>query len=178
MRSSILLSTLVLLPLCSQDPQPSSSPVAAFAKFDGSWAGTFVGYDLTGKELYRIQVEQHYRTIDANTQEVRIRDSMANGKVITGRGENRAIRTANGELQLRCLVTKSTGETVEHLGRLIEGPDGSEQLVWYSQGEDRDESFREWVSGEGEDAVYHIHGIGRYGESMILMAGEYHRLAK
>lgn len=178
MRSSLLLAATALLSLCGQNSKPIADPVKVFADLDGSWTGTFVGYDATGRELYRIQVEHHYQTIDANVQRVRTRDQFADGQVITGEGENRAIRAANGELSLQCTVSKSNGEKVQHLGRLIAGPKGRQQLVWHSQHKDSIETFREWVTGTGADAIYHIQGMGKYGDSMILMAGEYHRMAK
>ena len=156
----------------------AEAPVAVFAELDGRWAGTFAGYDESGLELYRIAVEQSYRTVDAHTQEVRIRDRMADGTVITGEGENRAPRRADGSLDLSCEVRKSNGERVVHRGRLIEGIDGHRHLVWYSRSPDRVETFREVVRDEGGAPVYEIQGMGRYGESLILMHGRYRKVGE
>lgn len=161
---------IALLPT-PDDPRP----VDVFKALDGHWKGNFVGYDTTGKELYRIRVEQRYRTIDANTQKVTIRDTMPDGKVITGEGENLARRREDGSLELRCVVRKSNGEQVEHQGRLVEGPDGDKQLVWYSETKDRIETFREAVRTEGTKQIYTIDGLGRYGGSLMLMHGRYTR---
>ena len=148
-------------------------PVDVFAELDGHWKGTFVGLDSQGRELYRIRVSQHYETVDAHTQRVRVTDTMPDGKVIRGEGENTAKRLADGTLQLRCVVRKSTGETVVHDGRLFEGVDGGTQIVWYSSTPDRVETFREGVRHEGSDIVYSIHGMGRYGDQLMLMNGRY-----
>lgn len=159
----------------SDDPAAPSPPVAVFAELDGSWAGTFVGYDPGGRELYRIEVRQTYTTVDENTQEVAIRDTQPDGTVVTGRGVNTARRLADGSLELTCRVEKSTGETVEHRGRRVTGPDGDRQLVWYSSEPGRQETFRERVRHEGEAAYYLIDGVGRYGDSTVLMAGRYRK---
>ena len=45
-------------------------PVDVFALLDGRWQGTFVGYDASGKEQYRIRVEQTYRTVSATKQAI------------------------------------------------------------------------------------------------------------
>ncbi|MHC4898966.1 MAG: hypothetical protein ACYTGW_17880, partial [Planctomycetota bacterium] len=93
MKPPILLGAIFLFAcdLSMQDSRPER-PVDVFRELDGHWAGTFVGYDATGKELYRIRVEQWYRTLDTYTQEVRVKDTMADGKVITGTGRNTARR--------------------------------------------------------------------------------------
>jgi len=108
------------------------APVRVFAKLDGTWTGTFVGYDASGRELYRIAVRQTYRTIDETTQRVTISDTMPDGTVILGEGENVARRRPDGTLALTCVVRKSSGERVTHDGRLVKGPDGDEQFIWYS----------------------------------------------
>lgn len=151
----------------------ASAPVEVFAELDGTWEGQFVGYDPTGKELYRIEVRQVYRTIDSNTQEVEITDTLADGQVITGRGRNTASKRPDGSLELTCVVVKSTGEKVVHEGTLGQGPEGSPQLVWHSSGPDRLESFRETVTKQGDQWTYSIDGVGHYGKSVILMAGRY-----
>lgn len=164
------------MPTFPQDPAPRRPrPVDVFAELNGAWGGTFVGYAEDGKELYRIDVHQRYETVDANTQKVEVRDTMADGTVIRGEGENTAHRQADGTLQLRCVVRKSNGETVRHDGRLVRGPGGQQQLVWFSKSDDRTETFREWVIGHGDKAEYHIQGMGTYSGTPILMAGTYAR---
>lgn len=150
--------------------------MAAFAELDGSWAGTFAGYDAEGRELYRISVRQHYRTVDDERQEVRITDVLEDGTVITGRGYNTARRLPDGSLELRCIVEKSNGDRVEHRGRLGRTPDGLPQLVWYSSAPDRLEVFREVVRHDAEGPVYTIDGVGRYGDSTVVMAGRYRKV--
>lgn len=156
-----------------RDPPP---PVAVFADLDGTWEGEFVGWNREGRELYRIHVRQTYRTVDDHTQRVEIEDRMPDGSVVAGRGENTARRNEEGGLELRCRVEKSTGERVEHRGRLVEGPDGREELVWHSGGDGRWEMFRERVRRVGEAEVYEIDGVGRYGEQVVVMAGRYRRV--
>ena len=170
-----VLGTAPVLWLCTPQDPAETPPVDVFHELDGTWAGTFVGYDETGAELYRIAVRQTYRTVDDHTQEVTIRDTMPDGKVIEGQGRNTAHRGADGQLVLRCEVIKSTGETVEHDGRLVTGPTGREELVWYSRSEDRVETFREWVFDDNGTRTYAIHGMGRYGGQLMLMAGEYRK---
>lgn len=173
------MTTALLLAIAlSQTPPPATppKPVDVFAALDGRWKGQFVGYDVTGKELYRIDVEQTYETVDAQTQVVRIRDTDASGKTVTGQGKNIARRRSDGSLELLCIVEKSNGETVRHEGRVIKGADGSKQLVWYSQTKDRSETFREAVGPTGDGGTaYTIDGMGRYGETLILMRGRYLR---
>ena len=109
-------------------------PVDVFKDLDGHWVGTFVGYDQAGNEQYRLHVEQWYKTVDDNTQEVRIKDTLEGGKIVTAKGKNIARRRKDGGLELSCEVLKSTGEKVLHKGRLVRGPAGDKQLVWYSKG--------------------------------------------
>lgn len=156
--------------------EPAEPPVAVFADLDGTWEGTFVGWDASGRELYRLSVRQTYRTLDDHTQRVVIEDRMPDGSVVTGRGVNTAHRNPDGSLELRCRVTKSNGERVEHRGRLIQGPGGAEELIWHSGGAERWETFRERVRRQGDDEVYEIDGLGRYGEQLVLMAGRYYRV--
>lgn len=152
-------------------------PVKVYAKLDGKWRGTFVGYDAQGKELYRIRVEQRYKTVSSTVQKVEIRDTdMKTGKTVTGEGENIARIREDGTLELLCVVRKSNGDTVEHQGRLVKGADGEEQLVWYTQKADRSETFREVVRKENGVEVYSIDGMGRYGGTLILMHGRYARV--
>ena len=47
-----------------QGESPGRPPVSVFADLEGTWSGAFVGYDETGKELYRIRVRQTYTTVD------------------------------------------------------------------------------------------------------------------
>ncbi len=169
-----LLSFPLLVP--AEDPAAEPPPpVAVFTELDGTWQGVFVGYDEQGRELYRIDVTQTYQTVSDTRQTVRIRDVAADGTVTTGRGENVAVREEDGSLTLRCRVEKSDGSTVEHAGRLVEGPNGSKQLIWHSAEPGRMEAFRERVVEENGEDLYLIDGWGRYGDSTILMAGRYRR---
>lgn len=151
-------------------------PVEIFAELDGIWEGEFVGWDPTGNELYRIQVRQEYRIVDANTQRVKVEDRMPDGTVIHGEGENTARIDGAGNLDLRCVVRKSNGETVEHSGRTVRGSDGKRELVWYSVSANRSETFREWVESSTPTDRYHIQGMGRYSDSLILMSGCYRKV--
>ena len=170
----IVLCVLALLGLGLRAPrQAPHPPVAVFAELDGVWEGTFVGYDETGRELYRISVRQEYETVSDVEQKVRITDTMPDGTVIRGEGENLAQRAVDGSLELHCSVRKSNGERVHHTGRLVTGPGGQQQIVWYSKAPDRVETFREEVCREGDEVIYEINGMGRYNDSLILMAGRY-----
>lgn len=175
-RLSIVLGIIVgvtLFTALGLGQDQSNAPVEVFADLEGTWSGTFVGYDETGNQLYRIAVTQRYETINDTTQLVIIQDTMPDGTVITGRGKNTAHRRPDGSLDLRCMVTKSNGDRVAHQGRVIAGPKGDQQIVWYSSGPDRVETFREVVRREGSHLVYEINGMGRYGKTMILMHGRY-----
>ena len=172
---ALLLSAALFL--LAGEAAPEATPVSVFADLDGVWEGTFVGYDIQGQELYRIAVRQTYRTVGDETQTVEIADTLQDGTVITGRGKNIARRQQDGSLDLLCVVAKSNGDRVEHQGRIARGPDGEPQLVWYSDGPERSEMFREAVRREGEGWVYTIDGVGRYGESLIVMAGRYRKVA-
>lgn len=174
---------LLAVPLCALflaagEPPEGEPPVAVYAELDGTWEGTFAGYDAEGRELYRISVRQQYRTVDGERQEVRIEDRLEDGTVITGHGFNTARRLADGSLELRCVVEKSNGDRVEHQGRLGRTPDGLPQLVWFSEAGDRIEVFREVVRQTAEGPVYTIDGVGRYGGSLIVMAGRYRKVAE
>jgi hypothetical protein len=147
--------------------------VDVFKELEGHWAGTFVGYHPTGKELYRIGVKQWYRTVNATTQEVRLEDTMADGTIVTGKGQNTATRSVDGSLRLACRVNKSNGDKVIHQGRIVRGPAGDNQIVWYTKTPGRTETFREWVQGSKDSRSYHIHGLGSYGGKLMLMAGQY-----
>ena len=151
-------------------------PVAVFAALDGTWEGTFAGYDLEGRELYRIHARHSYRTVDGERQAAEIEDTLADGTVITGTGYNVARRRADGSLDLLCLIEKSNGERVEHRGAVGQAPDGTPQLVWHSRLPGRVEVFREVVRREGDGWVYTIDGYGRYGDSEVVMAGRYRKV--
>lgn len=157
-------------------PAPGEAPVKVFEALNGQWKGTFTGYDAAGNALYRIKVEQRYTTLDARNQQVLIEDRMPDGKVIQGKGRNTATRNPDGSISLRCVVEKSNGERVEHTGRLIEGPRGDTQIIWYSKAPDRTETFRETVRVVDGKPVYQIDGMGQYGETLILMAGRYEKV--
>ena len=172
------VAALVLLWVCSPtlaNPPAADGPdpVSVFASLDGTWEGTFAGYDTEGRELYRIHARHSYKTIDAERQEARIEDTLPDGTVITGKGHNIARRREDGSLELLCVIEKSDGDRVEHRGTLGRAPDGTPQLVWHSRGEERVEVFREVVRQEGEGWVYTIDGYGRYGGSEVVMAGRY-----
>lgn len=171
----ILSMTSLLLACSPQVPLPPQPPVHVFDAWNGDWSGTFAGYDPTGKELYRLRVEQSYHRQSDTTQDVRIRDTMPDGTVITGRGKNTAHRNLDGTLDLRCTVEKSNGDRVEHRGRLIRGPSGNEEIVWYSTSKDRCETFREGIVNCEGRTHYFIHGMGRYADSLVLMAGRYEK---
>lgn len=158
------------------EDDPDADPVAVYAELDGEWAGEFVGWDTSGRELYRIDVRQSYETVDATTQRVSIRDRAADGTVTLGKGRNVARRLEDGSLELRCIVEKSNGERVEHAGRLVAGPSGETELVWHSRSAESEEIFRERVLEENGEEIYAIDGLGRYGETLILMAGRYRRV--
>ncbi len=171
-----VLTSMAFATLAGEEPGLGADPVSVYSDLDGAWEGEFVGWDTKGEELYRIRVRQEYRTVDAETQEVGITDTMADGTVIRGRGRNIARRRADGSLELLCIVEKSNGDRVEHRGRLIRGPGGEGELVWWSHEPERTETFREAVRGEGASAVYSIDGVGRYGSSTVVMAGRYRRV--
>lgn len=177
MRAVWLLIFVVVLPVGLAGPVGPGAPVEVFAELEGTWQGIFVGYDAAGRELYRIRVRQTYRTINDHEQVVEITDTMPDGTVITGHGTNSARRVAGGALSLRCVVEKSNGERVEHDGRVVRGPDGDEQIIWYSSKPGRVETFRERVHRDGDEMVYEINGMGRYGETLILMSGRYRKIA-
>jgi hypothetical protein len=171
----LLLAAPAAIAVAAASERPCDDPVAIFAALEGSWTGSFVGYDAAGKELYRLRVRQTYKNVDAATQGVELSDTDAKGTTTTGRGKNVAKRLADGSLELRCIVDKSGGDHVEHVGRVVKGPDGDEEIVWSSQKEGRSETFRERVVGSGKEATYEIDGMGRYGDALILMAGRYRR---
>lgn len=175
MNSTLITLMTCLVLLGGHSSRQSDDPVRVYAALDGVWEGVFVGYDETGLELYRIAVRQEYETINPTTQTVRVRDSLPDGTVITGEGENTARRLPDGMLQLTCVVRKSTGEVVEHVGRLIKSPEGDEQVIWHSKAANRTEIFRESVRTENGSTIYEINGLGRYHDSLILMNGRYVR---
>lgn len=172
----LLLPILFLTPILANDRRPEEPPpVRAFARLNGTWVGSFVGHDNHGKELYRIRVKQVYRILNRTTQKVEIEDVMPDGSKVTGIGENVASRGPDGSLVLRCAVVKSNGDRVELEGRIIRGPDGDEQLLWYTDKPGRKEVFREVIRKERNETVYSINGMGLYGGSLILMNGRYRK---
>lgn len=173
--SRVLAAAILLfLPGTGFQDTKATRPVDIFKDLEGHWAGTFVGYDTSGKEVYRIGVKQWYRTVNATTQEVRLEDTMADGSVVTGKGQNIA-RSVGGSLELSCRVEKSNGDRVLHRGRLVRGPAGDKQIVWSMKTKDRTETFREWVADDSGKGTYHIQGLGSYGGTLMLMAGRYQR---
>lgn len=178
MNHLLLSFALLTFAAGSESANPDAPPVAVYADLDGTWEGTFAGYDTEGRELYRIDVKQHYWTVDNERQAVRIEDTAADGTVVTGEGFNTARRAADGSLSLRCVVEKSNGDKVEHHGRVGRGPDGSPQLVWFSKLPERLEVFREVVRHDDQGWVYTIDGFGRYGDSVVMMAGRYRKVTK
>ena len=160
------------------EPVRAGDPVDVFADLNGAWRGEFVGWDEEGREQYRIRVSHRYHKVDAHTQKLVGKDTLPDGTVIELDGENTARRLENGQLELRCVVRKSNGETVRHRGRLGKGPRGEELVFWYSLDEGKRETFREWVEGDGDQAVYRIQGTGRYGKATYVMAGDYQAVKK
>ncbi len=152
------------------------APSAVFKDLDGTWAGTFIGYDERGRELYRIKVRQTYHTVSDTVQRVTVDDEMPDGTHVVGRGENTARRGPDGTLVLRCVLTKSNGDRVEHDGRIVDGPGGHPGIIWHSSAPGRVETFREVVRREGDRTVYEINGMGHYGTSLILMHGRYEKV--
>ena len=151
----------------------SDRPVDVFAELEGTWTGVFAGYDTEGRELYRIKVRQTYEIVSDTTQSVHVEDTMPDGTVIRGDGQNIARRGSDGALTLRCIVKKSNGDSVDHEGRLGESVDGRPQIIWYTDRPGRIETFRESVRREGSRTVYEINGLGRYGKTLVLMHGRY-----
>jgi hypothetical protein len=178
--SRLLLAVLVATFLQGgpQERDETAPPVAVFSALDGTWKGTFVGYNEAGTCLYRIRVTQTYRTVSDTEQEVIVRDEMPDGTVITGEGENVARVGDDGRLWLECHVRKSNGEKVKHIGRVVQGPDGDEQIIWFSKEEGRTETFREVVREENGETVYSIDGMGDYGGTLMLMHGRYRKVVK
>ncbi|MEM7584737.1 MAG: hypothetical protein AAF560_15205 [Acidobacteriota bacterium] len=175
--ATLVASLLLLSAAATAQPKPvEDRPVEVFAALDGTWQGHFVGYDATGKELYRIKARHSYRTVDAVRQEARIADTMPDGTVITGQGYNIAKRQPDGSLSLLCVIEKSDGDRVEHHGTVSRGPDGVQQIVWFTDTPNRHEVFRELVRRVDGRWVYTIDGFGRYGDSVTVMAGRYGRV--
>ncbi len=160
----------------SAGPPGTGRPVDVFAALDGTWQGDFVGYDATGRELYRIKARHSYRIIDDERQEATIEDTMPDGTVITGQGYNIAKREADGSLSLLCVIEKSDGDRVEHRGTVSRAPDGVQQIVWSTDKPGRLEVFRELVRRVAGRSVYTIDGFGRYGDSVTVMAGRYSKV--
>jgi len=152
-----------------------TAPVDVFSDLDGEWRGEFAGYSVDGEELYRIQVEQRYETVDENTQRVEIRDTATDGTVVTGKGFNRAVEQADGSIELTCVVDKSNGDHVEHRGRILTSVSGDKVLVWFSDKTGRRETFHERVFESKGKTVYEIRGAGLYGTSLIFMHGHYRK---
>ena len=172
----MLLAALLLsagLSVAASGPPGQSRPVDVFAALDGTWQGDFVGYDATGREIYRIKARHSYRIVDDERQEAKIADTMPDGTVITGQGYNIAKRQPDGSLSLLCVIEKSDGDRVEHRGIVSRAPDGVLQIVWSTDEPGRLEVFRELVRTVDGRSVYTIDGFGRYGDSVTVMAGRY-----
>lgn len=152
-------------------------PVSVFADLDGSWEGEFIGYGDDGRERYRMRVRQTYTTINDHTQRVEMTETAADGKTVTGTGMNIATRDPSGALVLRCLVTKSNGDSVVHSGQLGMSQGGTTQIVWSARGRGRTEIFRETLTRDGDRIRYDIDGAGHYGDTVMLMAGQYWRVS-
>jgi hypothetical protein len=165
-----------LAPPLAAGERPAQPPVAAFAALEGRWRGTFVGWDPSGVELYRIDVTQTFTTVDAHTQAVAIEDRMADGTVVRTTGVHRARRNARGEIELTCDLTRSNGDRVHLRARPVRGPLGTAELVWHGASGDRSETFREAVVHDGSSILYTIDGMGRYGDKLVLMAGRYRKV--
>lgn len=176
MRLRLLSFVLLIAAGGAAHAEEPPAPSAVFAALDGTWEGTFAGYDAEGRELYRIHARHTYRTVDGERQAAEIEDTLADGTVITGEGYNVARRRPDGSLVLLCQIEKSNGERVEHQGTLGQAPDGTPQLVWHSREPGRLEIFREVVRREGDGWVYTIDGYGRYGDTEVVMAGRYRKI--
>ena len=169
-----ILFTIVLSFLFSQT-FASTNPVDVFSELNGTWKGAFIGYDLTGKKLYKIDVIQTYKTIDEATQSVQITDIYPSGEIVTGEGINVAIKSLDGSLYLECKVKKSNGENVKHKGRVVYDSNGKKQLIWYSNNQKGREMFYESVEDHIGGTYYTIKGIGIYKKSDIFMVGNYRK---
>lgn len=160
----------------SYSSEVSIPPVSVFSDLDGTWEGNFIGYDLKGNILYKIKVRQIYKTVNRTTQSVEIEDTLSNGEVIRGKGRNIADIKSDGSLELKCIVEKSNGDRVDHVGRLTEGPGGEKKLIWYSMDDNKQEMFVEGVEKSGEETFYTISGMGIYGNTAVLMEGRYKKV--
>lgn len=172
---NIIIMPLVCLLISFSEAFSETNPVEIFAELNGTWKGAFVGYDQTGNELYRIKVKQTYQTVNDTTQTVHIEDSYPNGEIVTGEGQNIIAKEPDGTLSLKCIVRKSNGEHVQHHGRVMSGPMGKKQLIWYSEDHDRSEVFREAIEEHADGIYYTINGTGIYGNTLVLMAGSYRK---
>lgn len=160
----------------SYSREVSIPPVSVFSDLDGTWEGNFIGYDLKGNILYEIKVRQVYQTVNRTTQSVEIEDTLSNGEVIRGEGKNLANVKQDGSLELKCIVEKSNGERVDHIGRLSKGPGGEKKIIWYSMNDNKREMFVEGVEKSGEETFYTISGMGIYGNTAVLMEGRYKKV--
>lgn len=177
MRAGTAAMLIAMAPGATLTAQTNAPPpVSVFADLDGSWEGEFAGYGEDGRERYRLRVRQTYTTINDHTQRVDMAETAADGKTVTGTGMNIATRDPSGGLVLRCLVTKSDGDSVEHSGHLGLSPGGTTQIVWSTRGRRRTEIFREKVTRDGDGFRYDINGTGRYGDTVTLMAGLYRKV--
>lgn len=182
MKKTNLALSIIFLAVISQfnlkhvSGEEKKPPVSVFSELDGKWQGNFVGYDIKGNILYKIEVTQIYKTISDTTQEVYIEDKAVDGTVITGKGKNIATINDDGLIDLICIVEKSTGEKVEHKGTLSKGPDGKKNIIWHSSNPKRTETFREFVEKRDDGEYYIIQGLGIYGKTSILMSGKYEKV--
>jgi len=160
----------------SYSSEVSIPPVSVFSDLDGTWEGNFIGYDLKGNILYEIKVRQVYQTINSTTQTVLIEDTHSSGEVIRGEGKNLANVKQDGSLELKCIVEKSNGERVDHIGRLSKGPGGEKKIIWYSMNGNKREMFVEGVETSGEGTFYTISGMGIYSDTAVLMEGRYKKV--
>lgn len=177
--TTLFLILLFFVPFCLLIPAQSDEakpPVSVFSELDGKWKGNFIGYNSKGEILYKIEVMQIYKTVSDTTQEVDIEDKSEDGEVITGKGKNIATLNPDGSYSLKCIVEKSNGDKVEHIGTLSKGPDGEKNIIWYSNKPDRVETFRESVEKRYDGEYYLIQGMGIYGNTPILMSGSYKRV--
>lgn len=175
LKSSKKILLIVVLSLSFSQTFAATNTVDVFSELNGTWKGTFIGYDLTGKELYRIDVIQTYKTIDEVTQSVQITDIYPSGEIVTGEGKNIAIKTLDGSLNLECEVKKSNGEYVKHKGRVVFDPNGKKHLIWYSNNQKRREMFYETVEDHIDGTYYTIKGIGIHKNNDIFMVGSYRK---
>lgn len=126
-----------------------------FAAWDGTWRGRFEVQDASGRTTQVLDVEQRYRSESDDLQHGEfVERDLASGRVQTAR----AMNSRRGDV-LRCVVEKSSGERIEHIGRAIAGG-----IEWRREVPGARERFEERiVTSTSGDTIYEIRGWGEYG---------------